>query len=469
MPAWPSEGIEGRWTLHHRKPGVVEEETVQLLVRPGEGRSVTAEVSIPGVIVPFEGTFNPETGVLDLITHKGSESASIVLTLKDGELTGEGDLPIGQLTFHGTRTIGEPEAPERMALDRARPSEALNGDLPPELARASLHLIDATMDAGNIVGLSMALVADGKVIEVFSSGWQDFENDVPATAETMYRWASVSKPLTAIAALQLVASGELDPHADVRELVPEYDKDVVITAHQLLAHESGIPHSTQTKVRTVKKYDSPHPFVNRVNALDMFIESDLNFAPGYAFSYTTPGYVLLGAVMERAGHKPYADQVMERICRPLGMDTMRPDYIWEEIPHRNTAYQSTSLGPLPATWDDISWKLPAGGWISTAGDMGRFAIGLMGNELLEPSVKAMMQEMRTDYGEGKKGYGLGINVARYGGDRVLYHGGGQVGASAYLLCSPDTGHAVAIVTNTEGIDLSELAFPTLQLLNNQSP
>lgn len=463
------EDIEGRWTLSHRKPGVVEVETVQLLVRKGEGRAVSAEVSIPGVVVPFTGTFDPDTGRLSLIAHKGSESATIDLVLRDGHLDGTGDLPIGQLTFQGLRTVGEPEVPVRIALDGQRPSEALVGDLPPALARGCAKAIEDMLREHDVVGLSMALVADGAVIEVLSSGWQDHEQGVAASARTMYRWASVSKPLTAVAALQLAASGELDLHADLRGLVPEYDKGVVMTPFQLLAHEAGLPHTTQADVRTVKEYDAPHPWVDRIVALDMFIESDLAFSPGYAFCYSTPGYVLLGAVIERAGRKPYAEQVLERICVPLGMTTMRPDYIWEEIPDRGLAYQTTDLGPQPTAWDDISWKLPAGGWISTAGDMGRFAIGVMGSELLDAERQALMQHMRTDYGDGKKGYGLGLNVASFSGRRVIYHGGGQVGASSFLVCSPDTGHAVAVLSNTEGIDLSDLAFQVLSLVVAEFP
>lgn len=228
------------------------------------------------------------------------------------------------------------------------------------------------------------------------------------------------------------------------------------------------------KVRTVKEYDDPHPFANRVAALDMFIESDLLFGPGRGFRYSTPGFVLLGAVIERAGEGSYVDQVVARICKPLGMTKMRPDYTWEEIPHRAAPYQtceqfpsprgSSSTGTLRQTFDEISWKLPAGGWISTAGDMGRFAAGLMGTELLAPKFRDMMWTMHTDYGNGVKGYGLGISLGKWDGRRVLMHGGGQVGASTYLLCSPDTGHAVAILTNTEGVSLSDLAFGLLDLL-----
>ena len=105
----------------HRKPGVVEVETVELLVKQKEGHSVTAEVSIPGVVVPFEGTFDPETGVLSLIAHKGTESATIRLTLKDGRLDGGAirDLLDGDL-LDGIDPAGAPDFSTWLLVARQR-------------------------------------------------------------------------------------------------------------------------------------------------------------------------------------------------------------------------------------------------------------------------------------------------------------------------------------------------------------
>jgi CubicO group peptidase (beta-lactamase class C family) len=142
---------------------------------------------------------------------------------------------------------------------------------------------------------------------------------------------------------------------------------------------------------------------------------------------------------------------------------MRPDYVWEEIPNRARAYQRFAGEiALLTTHDDISWKLPAGGWTSTAGDMGRFAAGLMGPNLIDDDTKRLMWAIS---GDGDTGYAMGISVGEWQGRRVVSHSGGQVGTTTYLLCSPESGHGVAIMANTEGVrgmgDLSRLLLALL--------
>ena len=339
------------------------------------------------------------------------------------------------------------------------------GRLPSATSKAVLGAVEAAMQEDPIVGLSAAFVANGEVVEVLSFGWEDFAARAPATDRTVYRWASVSKPLTAVAALQLVAAGELDLDEDIRELVPEYDKGAVITAYQLLVHQAGLPHYEQMKVRTIKDYDTPHPWADRILALDMFVESDLASTPGSQFQYSSPGFVVLGAVIERAGEGTYADQVRKRICKPLGMESMQPDYIWNEVPQRSAAYQSAGEGAVEVVHDDISWKLPAGGWMSTAGDMGRFVAGLMGADVLDTESRKTMWTLHTDFtDEGITGYGMGLILDGSSGQQLLSHSGGQVGASTFFLCNPGTGYGVAIAANTEGVGVSDLTERLLEIL-----
>ena len=262
--------------------------------------------------------------------------------------------------------------------------------------------------------------------------------------------------------LEPEAAGELDLDADIRGLVPEYDKGVAISTRQLLTHRAGIPHYEQLQLRTRVEYDDPHPWADQIVALNMFVESDLVLPPGRGYHYSTPGYALLGAVIERAGDDTYAEQVIERICRPLGMSSMRPDYVWEDIPHRAAAYQSFGERALQTAPDDISWKLAAGGWISTVADMGRFAAGLMGPDLLDDETKEMMWSPPSNTGSG---YAMGITVRDYRGQKMLTHGGGQIGATTFLLCSPESGYGVAIACNTEGIgNLPDLSLRLMILL-----
>ena len=88
-------------------------------------------------------------------------------------------------------------------------------------------------------------------------------------------------------------------------------------------------------------------------------------------------------VIERAAKMPYPRFVAEHLCAPLAMKSMQPDHIWNDIAHRAAGYGTSQKGgDFRCNPDDISWKLPAGGWISTIGDLARFGAGLVGPDLL---------------------------------------------------------------------------------------
>ncbi len=170
-----------------------------------------------------------------------------------------------------------------------------------------------------IVGLAIVVIDDGAIAWTKGYGFADREKGVPVDpAITQFRWASISKPVTAIAALQLSEKGLLDLDADVRTYVPEFpDKGVKITARDLLRHQGGIVlYANGPVVRTERSYSNPHPFADVVVALDQFKDSPLVNTPGTKYSCSTHGYILLSAVVERAGKRRFADQVTARIAKP---------------------------------------------------------------------------------------------------------------------------------------------------------
>jgi len=129
------------------------------------------------------------------------------------------------------------------------------------------------------------------------------EQQVPVTRRTMFRWASISKPITAGAAMQLWERGSLDIESEPRRYVTECpDKEAPIRVRSLFCHLGGIVHYTNGKViRTRRDYTVENPFESVIYALDTFRESPLVNAPGEKFAYTTHGFILLSAVVERTG------------------------------------------------------------------------------------------------------------------------------------------------------------------------
>lgn len=321
------------------------------------------------------------------------------------------------------------------------------------------------MQKQSMVALSGVIVVDSKIVHEFHMGFEDRDNNVPASPKTMYRWASISKPVTAIAAMQLVEAGKLDLDADVRTLVPEFpEKPWMVTTRHLLNHTSGIPHYSNGKVISDPKPDSPdHPYEDVVVATGTFRASPLLFQPGAKHSYTTYGYMLAGAAVQRAGKEAFWHQVKTRIAEPAGMTSFQPDYQWIDIPHRAVGYKKILNQTITSTNTDVSWKLAGGGFISTVGDLGRFSIALMDDRLLKPESFAAMRTPPKLAGDEKTNYGLGLSVRRLKHLSVCQHSGSQEKTATFLIMAADQSASVGLMTNTEGSELGDLASDLLLL------
>lgn len=315
--------------------------------------------------------------------------------------------------------------------------------------------------AQQLVSISIAWIEDGQVTRTESFGFEDREQKIPASGKTMYRWASISKPVTAIVGMQLVEQEKLDLDRDVCEYVPEFPRKAwPITCRQLLSHQGGIVHYTNGKViPRERKYEQKHPWADPVLALDAFADSPLICEPGTKHSYTTHGYMLLGAVVQRAGGKGFWEQVQERVAKPLQMSSFQPDYPWVAIPHRAVGYRKAN-GKEPARSGDtdVSWKLPGGGFISTIGDLGRFGAGLLRGELVTVRTRELMWTRATTRDGKVTGYGLGFGVR----EGEVSHSGGQEKTSTLLVLQPGKKRGIALMSNSEGSNLSALAHDLLR-------
>lgn len=344
-----------------------------------------------------------------------------------------------------------------------------------DVTTAIRERIAAAFAEQGLVGLSAGIVREGRITATMHLGFEDRERGIAMSDLSLIRWASISKPVTAIAAMQLVEQGRLDLDRDVRDYVAEFpDKQQIITSRHLLCHQGGVVHYTNGPViRTRRTYDSPNPFEDVVLALDAFKDSPLVCEPGEKYSYTTHGYMLLAAVVERAGDAPFIEQVRARITEPMSLATVQPDYEWRPAEHRAVGYRRAANGEVrPTGSDDVSWKLGGGGFISTVGDMAGFAASLARRDprlLSEESFDAMWTPQATRDGT-MTSYGLGFSIGRVPGTDLLMigHSGSQQKARTHMLVSPTTGDAVVLMSNSEWASLGGLANATLRMIVAES-
>jgi len=338
------------------------------------------------------------------------------------------------------------------------------------LSRTRAAAVDAAVETemrrDRIVGLAVGVIENDRIAYLKGYGQSDRENHVPVTTQTLFRWASVSKPVTAIVAMQLVERGKLDLDADVRRYVPEFpDKGATITTRELLGHLGGIVHYDNGPViPTHATYVEAHPFADTVVALDTFKDSPLVNAPGMKYAYSTHGYMLIGAVVQRAGGEPFAQQVRERVIAPLHLSTMQPDYQWLDIAQRAVGYRLEGDAVVRSGDTDVSWKLPGGGYLSNIGDFARFAKGLIDHRLVSAHSEAMMWTRQTLPDGTQTGYGLGFQLPQEEGHFRVAHSGSQEKTRTMLVIYPNEGRGVVVMTNSEWADPNRFADLVLTAL-----
>jgi len=313
-----------------------------------------------------------------------------------------------------------------------------------------------------IPGLSAAVAAAGSVRLSAGYGMADLENAVTAARFTIYRLASLSKPLTATAVLQLAAKGKLDLDAPVQRYVPAYpEKQWPLTCRQLLCHQGGVRQGTYEEVHNTRHYAS------LTEALEFFKNDPLVFEPGTRTLYTSLGYNLLGVAIESASGQDYVDYMRENVFTPAGMETAGLDDVFALIPHRAQGYQKAVGRELfNSSLSDTSNRVPGGGLVATAEDVARFALALHSGALLKNETREQMF-VRQRTRDGKPtGYGLGWAVGTQRGRHEVYHIGGQPRVSTALYLVPESGLAVVFLTNLEGVGtpLLELARQVAEIV-----
>jgi CubicO group peptidase (beta-lactamase class C family)/D-alanyl-D-alanine dipeptidase len=325
-------------------------------------------------------------------------------------------------------------------------------------------LVTAELNQQGIPGLTLAIYVDGEIRFNEGFGWADLEHRVPAAANTSYRTASIAKPMTATVLLRLVEQGKLDLDADIRKYYAGFpSKQWVVTSRQLLGHLGGIRH-----YKNRSEPQSARHFFDTASAIQVFADDPLVHEPGTKFLYSSFGYNLLGAVAEAVADRPFQQLLAQFVWEPAGMTATVVDDTFAIIPHRARGYarySSAQIAQFPAgnryqtgklynaPLHDTSMKIPAGGLLSTSGDLVQFAAALHGHVLLEEASLEQAWAAQVTADGGKTNYGLGWKIHD---DGSISHSGGQAGTSTLLIHHPQHRIAVAAMCNLQRARLAPL-------------
>jgi D-alanyl-D-alanine carboxypeptidase len=314
--------------------------------------------------------------------------------------------------------------------------------------------VQSRMRKANVPGFSVAVVQDGKVILARGYGWANVELSVPATENTVYQIASVTKTFTATAIMMLVEEGKLKLDDRIAARLPGLPaawKEV--TVRQLLTHTSGI--KSYTSVNDFRK--TARKDYERSEILDLVAKDPLEFAPGEKWSYSNTGYFLLGLLIEKETAKTYGEFMADRIFKPLGMAHTRVNDLHAIIPNRAQGYTWDGKAMRNGEYVSPTQPFAAGMLVSTVSDLVKWDSAMGSEKLLKKSSLEQMWIPAPLGDGGPANYGFGWQISKVNGHRRLSHGGGIPGFASELSRFVDDKLTVIVLSNSDQCNVGSLA------------
>ncbi|MGD8360370.1 MAG: serine hydrolase domain-containing protein [Gemmatimonadota bacterium] len=371
----------------------------------------------------------------------------------------------------------------------ALPGPPVLGQAPPEFAgrfsQLSRELRD-TLDAAGMVGASWAFVTGDEILDHEVFGFADLDTGREVDEATIYHWGSITKTLTGISIMQLRDRGLLSLDDPIVPYVPElrevhnpYGPMEEITLRQLLSHSAGFRGPTWPWGGGEDWH--PHEPTRWEQLVAMMPYTEILFPPGSRFSYSNPGIVFLGQVIQRLSGEEWEVYVEKNILRPLGMHRSYFDYTpYHLLRYRSNNYTVVDGVPVANGLDfDTGITVSNGGLNAPVTDMARYLAFLTdsGDQaareryagiLARTSLEEMWEEEVPigETGSLREAMGLCFFLETYGGHRYVGHTGSQKAFQAFIYVDPATGTGAIAAFNSTGAGPAATARPaTREILN----
>lgn len=376
-----------------------------------------------------------QTGGFELVKVEKSDATTLVAILREnaGDRFARLQLSLG--------TGVEPKL-TGFRLEPVAPPPGLGPKRLP-LAEALAALVRRQDEAAAAYSFSGALLIakDGKVVLEQAWGLADRERKLPVTVDTKFRIGSMNKMFTAVAALQLVEAGKLGLDEPIRKYLAGYPNNDIaekVTVRHLLTHTGGTGDifgpefdRDRLKLKTIDDY------------IALYGKRAPLFVPGAGQRYSNYGFILLGALIEKASGMSYDDYVRQCVFAPAGMTSTGSLPESEPVPGRSIGYLSQG-GKLVPNTDTLPWRgTSAGGGYSTVGDLWRFADALQAGKLIS---KAMLDQATSTQFQM---FGFGFAVVGEGNWKGFGHNGGAPGMSGDLHVFPKLDYVLVSLSNLD--------------------
>lgn len=330
-----------------------------------------------------------------------------------------------------------------------------NLTLPVYIEGDNTFTLEERMEHYGVPGVSITVIHEGEIAWVKTYGVMDKESLAPVTENTLFQAASISKPVSAYAALRLVEQGKIDLDADINTQLQswqlpesEFTTEKKVTLKNLLNHSAG------TTVHGFLGYSPNLPVPTLIQALNGEPPANspaviVDKVPEESFRYSGGGYNVVQQLMIDVEGKSFPEIMKEQVLQPLDMQHSSFDQ-----PLTPPRLDLAATGYLPDgsmtkgkrhTYPEMA---PAGLW-TTSEDLAKFAINIQ-KTLKGESTLGLSQEMTTKmltpFVEDNVGLGIFLNTKK---DEVYFgHGGWNEGFSSELIAHKDKGYGVVIMINS---------------------
>ena len=364
---------------------------------------------------------------------------------------GLGLFAAGSLAAAPVPTPPPPPPPEVQQVERGlRPAVLFKGE--------KTWTLEERMRFHKVPAVGIAVFGSGKILWAKGYGTADADALSAATDATLFQAASISKPVSAMAALKKVDEGKLSLDRNINDdlkswKLPENDftRKTPVTLAELLSHSAGVT------VHGFPGYAAGRAVPTLVQVLDGAPPANtpairVDIAPGKEFRYSGGGYTIVQQALIDVAGKPYPEVLAEAVLRPLGMtqstceQPLPPDRLKSAA-----AGHDTEGRPIPGKRHTYPEMAAAGLW-TTPSDLARFALGLERALEGKPGSvlsKEMAAKMVTPvYGS----YALGLGIDKRGAASYFSHGGSNEGFRCQLTAHREKGYGAVVMTNAEGGD-----------------
>jgi len=305
-------------------------------------------------------------------------------------------------------------------------------------------IVQKMMKEQKIVGLSLAVIKNGKPMVNKGYGLANAEHNVPVTAETVIRLGSVSKQFFTTAILKLQEDGKLSIEDSVHTFFPDAPETwrPILVKH-LMSHTSGLK-------RESPAYDN-HKMRSDLEIIKAAYPLPLDFKTGEKYQYCNLAYYMLAQIITQISGMPWQDYIREKLFVPAGMKNSGMTDFYLIIPNRASGYMHKNGVPINA--DAMYAVRPSGGFLSTSTDM------ILWDKVLREKKTILKKEnwellwqpfiKTSDNPESKAHYGFGWVIDERNGHKVIEHGGANVGFRSYYTRFVNDDLSIIIMTNTD--------------------